>query len=75
MDNKEQQTTKKKTYQEVKHIKKKKRSSASDVSERLSEAQHHAAQGKAFALSKVQVIEHLPQSTSSKTKVSSNKKT
>ena len=24
--------------------------SASDVSERLSEAQHHAAQGKAFAL-------------------------
>jgi hypothetical protein len=53
MDNKEQQTTKKKTYQEVKHIKNKKRSSASDVSERLSEAQHHAAQGKAFALSKV----------------------
>lgn len=53
MDNEEEQTTKKKIYQEEKHIRKKEKSSASDVSERLSEAQHHAAQGKAFALSKV----------------------
>jgi 4-hydroxy-L-threonine phosphate dehydrogenase PdxA len=30
--------------------KKREKKSASDVSERLSEAQHHAAQGKAFAL-------------------------
>jgi hypothetical protein len=51
--NSSKQHQQKKTYQEVQHIRKKKKTSASDVSERLSEAQHHAAQGKAFALSKV----------------------
>ncbi|NDI23853.1 MAG: hypothetical protein EBY76_12525 [Betaproteobacteria bacterium] len=40
----------------------KKRISASDDSERLSEARHHAAQGKAFALS----ILHTPHNVFSK---------